>query len=378
MQVEIPKSELAQVISRVQGAIAEKSLGHLGVRASEGLLEVMAVDKVLAIYCELTCQTKQPGTIFIPAKFFSDVVKELPEGNVKLNAKGSWLTVTAGQKNEFTIKLPLKDDLNWLDAPQFASSGNVALSPSNKISYMIEQVQFCVSADSSRSYGAVGYLHRAGEESLRLVGSDGYRLSYCDISFPLPEKFLPKGVSISKRALNELLRMSQEGFEETKLSISDDHGTLCAEVEGYKIYVLLSAVKYPAYQGVVPKGQPTKFAVSRPMLQSVAKRVLLAAGKSKVLQMQFNKEALTLSSKNSGSSEGSEKIELPDYNGPDCRLALNGKYLSDIFITTISDELQIQFKNNEEPVVVIPSKEPKSCNSKHVLVPIRESEQTFS
>jgi DNA polymerase-3 subunit beta len=374
MQVDIPKGDLALAIGRVQGAIAEKSLGHIGVRAEDQRIKVMAADKVLAIYCEFACSIKSPGTVFIPAKFFSDVVKELPDGNVKLHAKNTWLTITAGSKGEFTIKLPLKEGLNWLDAPKFASSGNVVPAPSNKISYMIEQVQFCVTTDSSKSYGAVGYLHKVGKQTLRLVGSDGYRLSYCDVTFPLPDTFLPSGVSISKRALNELLRMSQEGFEETKLSISDDHGTLCAEVDGYKIYVLLSAVKYPDYQGVVPKEQPTRFSVSRPMLQGVAKRVLLAAGKSKVLQMNFYHEALTLSSKNSGSSEGSETIDLPDYTGPNCRLAINGKYLSDIFVTTTSDELQIQFKNNEDPVVVIPEKEPNSCLSRHILVPIRESE----
>ncbi|NRA43530.1 MAG: DNA polymerase III subunit beta [Oligoflexales bacterium] len=374
MLVHIPKNDLALAISRVQGAVAEKNLGHIGLKAVQKKLRIMAADKVLAIYCDLDCNVEQQGTVFIPAKFFADVVKELPQGAVCLQSDDSWLTVTAGQKGEFTIKLPLKEDLNWMEAPKFASSSNVALSPSNKISYMIEQVQFCVAQESARSYGAVGYLHRIGEGTVRLVGTDGFRLSYCDVSFPMPKGFLPEGVSISKRALNELLRMCHEGFEEIKLSISDDQTTLCAEVEGYRIFILLSAVKYPNYQGVVPKEQPARLEVSRPMLQSVAKRVLLAAGKTKALQMHFSTEALTLSSKNLGSSEGREKIELANYQGPECSLAINGKYLSDVFVTTSSDELQIQFKNHEDPVVLVPAKEPKDCLSRHILVPIRESE----
>ena len=69
-----------------------------------------------------------------------------------------------------------------------------------------------------------------------------------------------------------------------------------------------------------------------------------------------------------------EKIELANYQGPECSLAINGKYLSDVFVTTSSDELQIQFKNHEDPVVLVPAKEPKDCLSRHILVPIRESE----
>lgn len=375
MKVCIPKNLLAAAIGRVQGAVAEKNLGHIGMRAEGNILNLIAADRLIAIYCDLECEVKEKGTVFIPAKFFSDVVKELPAGTATLRAEESWLVVTAGEKDEFTIKLPLNGELKWVEAPKFESeTRSTAFIPSTKFLYMIEQVQFCVAQESPRSYGTVGYLHKVADHTLRLVGTDGFRLSYCDVSFDAPEEFLLNGVCISRRALGELLRMCQEGFEKVELSIADDNSTLRAQVEGYCIYILLSAIKYPHYQGVVPKEQPAHVEVSRPMLQSVAKRVLLAAGKTKALKMHFSKNLLTLSSKNVGNSEGREKIDLDTYAGPDCDLAVNGKFLSDVFTTTKSDQLQIQFKNEEDPVVVVPSQEPNECLSRHILVPIRESE----
>ena len=374
MRLNISKSDLGVAISRVQGAIVERNLASIGLKASEGKLRITSADRVLAVYCCFDCDVKEEGVVFVPAKFFSDVVRELPQGDVELFRQGAWLIVQAGSgRSEFTMKIPVSEDLTWKEAPKLSWS-SVASIPAIKLAYMVDQVQFCIAQDSSRNYGAVGFLHKAEPDTLRLVGTDGFRLSYCDISFDMPEGFLDKGVCISKRSLGEVVRMCHEGFEQVSLSISSDESTLCAQVENYQIYVLLTAVKYPNYQGVLPGQQPANVTVSRPVLQSVAKRVLLAAGKTKALQLNFKEHALVLSSKNMGNAEGQELLNLEQYTGPNCHLAVNGKFLSDVFSTTNSDELNIKFKDEEDPVVVVPVSEPVGCKSKHVLVPIRESD----
>jgi DNA polymerase-3 subunit beta len=373
MHVIVSKADLTSATNRLQGALSEKNLAHIGLRTKGGELHIAAADRLLAIYCSLPSEIHQEGSAFVPAKLFSDVVKELPAGPVSLQVSDNWLVISAGDNQPFVMKLPLTKDAAWQEQPELAAT-SVASVPALQLAYMISQVQFCIATESSRNYGSVCLLHRVDNKTLRLVGTDGFRLSYCDISFPMPENFLATGVCLTKRALGELARMCHEGFEQIELKISEDETNLCARVEGYSIYLLLSAVKYPKYQGVLPNKLPAQVSAPRQVLQNVARRVLLAAGKTKALQLRFAESTLTMSSKSMGNAEGRERIPLADYAGAACGMAINGKYLSDIFSATTSEDLLIQFANEEKPIMLVPLMEPSNCCSKHVLVPIRESE----
>ena len=73
------------------------------------------------------------------------------------------------------------------------------------------------------------------------------------------------------------------GVRREMASIAADETTLVAEVPDYRIFIRLSAVKYPNYMGVLPSRKMAVVLVSRPHLQSVTKRVMLAADKSRAL-----------------------------------------------------------------------------------------------
>ncbi len=83
---------------------------------------------------------------------------------------------------------------------------------------------------------------------------------------------------------------------------------------------------------------------------------------------------MTLFSKTLGSTEGKESIELNDYQGDNRELALNGRFLADVFATIPSEGVVMSFNDAEDPVTIVPQNEPEHCSSMHVLVPIRESE----
>ena len=372
MKLTTDKKLLTLATSRTQGAISERTSGQIGVRAQNGILDIAATDRNIAIYSQIECQTEIPGFAFVPAKLFTDVVRELPPGPVEISTDKAWLTIKAGEKKSYTMKIPLVDELVWRDAPNTSLTA-VGKLPAERVRYMIEQVQFCIAHESPRNYGAVAYLHKTDDHTLRLVGTDGFRLSYCDIQLESLGDFLPSGICLTKRAITEIQRMTSEGFEFIEISLSSDGTTLIAEVPEYKLFIRLSSVKYPNYAGVLPRLQSSEVEVSRTQIQSMAKRVLLASDKSKALQLSISQSSLTLSSKSTVGSEGREEFPLTGYTGKDCRLAINGKFLSDVFSTTTSEMLNFQFENEDDPIVIVPSSEPSFCRSRHVLVPIKES-----
>lgn len=371
LKLTIDRNLLNLAMARVQGAMAERNLAHVGLNARKGRLFVAAADQALAIFNDLPCDVSKEGVAFVPARLFSDLARELPEGPVVLEKDGTNLKVTAGPNREFQMKLPVIDDAAWREPPS-VDYENTAVIPVTKLAYMIEQVGSCVATDSPRNYGTVAFLHRpqSDKTSLRLVGTDSFRLSFCDIRIDMPDSFLKNGVSLTKRALAELTRVASEGFESVKLSISDDQTTLVAEVPNYQIFVRLSAVKYPNYASVIPEIKQRGVLMNTNHMKSVTRRVLLAADKSRVLQLSFSDASLTLSSRNTAHSESRERIGLEGYHGAKCDIAINGKYITDIVSVTGAEKMSLQFKDAVEPIVLTPYGEPSDCSTKHILVPI--------
>jgi DNA polymerase-3 subunit beta len=372
MKVTVNKTDLGVATTRSQGAVSEKTKAHIGLKATNGHLHLSTADRVLIIYSSMPCEVQKEGEVFVPARLFSDVVRQLPDSPVHLGVEDQFVVITAGEHGEFVMKLPRIDDRSWRNPPTINSEDTARLS-SESLAYIIEQVQFCVAHESPRNYGAVGFFHKPDKDCLRLVGTDGYRLSFSEMNQELPKSFLNSGVCLSKRGLNELHRMCGEGFEFVDLCISDDRTTLTAKVPDYQIFMRLSAVKYPNYEGVLPQATLTPVDISRSYFQSVSKRVLLASDRTKALQLCFSDSSLTLRSRTQGSSEGQESIALKDYNSGERELAINGKFLTEVFATIASDEVTLSFRSEDDPVVLIPKTEPKTCHSMHVLVPIRES-----
>ncbi len=105
----------------------------------------------------------------------------------------------------------------------------------------------------------------------------------------------------------------------------------------------------------------------------MTRRVLLAADKTNALRLSISEGALTMSSRTAGSSESHEALPAQGYKGGKTNLSINGRYLSDVFSHVATDELTLQFKGEEDPIIIVPREEPLDCRSMHVLVPIREN-----
>ena len=372
MKLVIDHIVLSRAMQRMHGTVLESALANIGLKADAQVgLKILAADSVLAVFSQVECQVISEGTAFITGRLFLDLVRELPDGMVMVEVKDSQLFVAAGQNHEFQMRIPLIEDMAWKEPKVFQSS-NVAEIPCDRLNYCIEQVQFCVAHESTRNYGSVAFLHKPDPQKLRLVGTDGFRLSYCDLQIPTPDQFLKNGICLSKRSLNEIQRMCNEGYENLRITVSEDQTSVVASVPGYDLFIRLASVKYPNYVGVLPTANLNPVKLSRTHVQDVTKRVMLAADKTRSLKLYFEDSLLTVSSRNAASSEGKESLKLTDYKGTPRKLSVNGKFLIDVFSAVPSDDITLQFRNEDDPIVIIPQLEPSNCKSMHVLVPMKE------
>jgi DNA polymerase-3 subunit beta len=376
MKITIEQKDLLTSTQRLQGTVSEKAVSYIVLSATnDGRLLLSSSDKILSVFCWESCEVVSPGRVFVPSKLFADIVRSLESGVVTLETVGRALHVSSkgGMGNDCMMKLPLLEDVPWRE-PQPLEASEQAVLATGKLSYLLDQVQFCVTQDCTRNYGTVAYLHRTNERVLRLVGTDGFRLSLSEFLAEVPTGFLTRGVCLSKRSLEELSRMASEGFDQIRVSISSDMTTLLAEVDNYRLYTRLSTVEYPDYQDVLPQGPSVKVRVSRAQIASVIRRALLASDKSQGVHLTFSEGSLLFTAHQTGTSESREEIPIEGYKGAGVRVSMNGKYLNEVFSNTRTEYVQIEiFESKDAPVVIRPVDEPGGMVTAHVIVPISDN-----
>ncbi|MBU4333540.1 MAG: DNA polymerase III subunit beta, partial [Candidatus Omnitrophica bacterium] len=91
MKLKMKKDDLLAGIQTVQNVVSSKAtlpiLSNILLEISNNVLKLNATDLDIGISCEIPVETVEEGAITIPAKRFSDIVKELPAGDINIHAK---------------------------------------------------------------------------------------------------------------------------------------------------------------------------------------------------------------------------------------------------------------------------------------------------
>ena len=375
MKIHTSKISLHTVTGRIQSGFGEKSTSHayVSMKANADGLVLLAEDWLLSIYSGVDCQVVEQGECHISAALFLQVVRELPEGEIVLEAKDGMLVLTATASSQFYFKLPLVDH-SWRAAEPLLAAERLAFNPID-LEYMIGQVATTIQLESPRPYATVGCFHKTSEGSLRLVASDGYMLSYCDLRAEAVVERFPNNICVGKRGLLELQRICRETTEEdVGLYVLGKGKVLAVSTDKRQVYIRVSAVDFPRYESALPdETLMASSTIVRSELQTVVKRVLLATNRSsRGIELEFSANKLVLRAGKSSGSECQESLPIVNALTSTHRLDLNGKFVSNALATITYDKLNVYFNNDECPFVMTAETELPACRSKHIIQPIRD------
>jgi DNA polymerase III subunit beta len=104
MDFSVKKFDLLQELSLTQGVVERKTtipiLSHLLCEAKGGQLFISATDLELSIQSVCPIKTKKDGAGTIPAKKLLDLVKLLPEGEIRFKLlENHWMQITSDRKS---------------------------------------------------------------------------------------------------------------------------------------------------------------------------------------------------------------------------------------------------------------------------------------
>jgi DNA polymerase-3 subunit beta len=356
MELKIGAAELATALGRSQGIVEKKStmpiLSHVLLEARKGNeLVVSATDLDLAVSSEHPCEVLKDGALAVSARHLYDIVKALPEQQVTLKrAHNNYLEVRSGPSEFRIVGLPAED---FPALPRFEKVSFTDVVPEDLLG-MIERTFFAVSTDETR-YNLNGVFFEPSAEVLRLVATDGHRLSL--VERPAGGSFgLKRGVILPKKGLQELRKLLAEAAEagaeksETKLGFVEN--TAILRRPGVVLSMRLIEGLFPDYRQVIPKQGEKTVRLGRDRFLETLRRIsLLSTDKAHAVKLELAKETLRVLSQNPDLGEAKEDVPV-EYAGEALKIGFNARYLMDVLGVIRSKEVALELADDLSPGVI--------------------------
>jgi DNA polymerase III subunit beta len=324
-------------------------LANVLLTAKPDSLGLSVFDLSLGIQVWIPATGIEPGSITLPARFFSDIVSRLPNTEVTIEVEELTATLECGAGHY---------QMQGIEADEFPALPELEAEEPLKLpsSVLLEGLQgalFAASSDESKQI--LTGLHLGGHsDALEFAATDGHRLAVANAVAEAADL----NVTVPARALRDLERML--GRQETEVMLRFDQSQVIFEFateQGLsRLTSRLLEGQFPAYNQLIPRQFQQQITVERQLLISGLERVaVLAAQKNNVVTFKLDtvNQQLGISAEAPQFGSGQEAVPA-QISGDDLEIAFNVKYLIEGLKAMASTEIQIQLNSATAPAIIRP------------------------
>ena len=348
MKFKVGKDSLVTAIQTVQNIITSKSalpiLSNILIETQQGGIRLTATDLDIGITCVIPVDIQEQGAITIPAKRFSDIIKEFPVDIISVTTKKNNLVVIDSELCQFKIMGLAKEEFPKL--PEFKDKKVVKVEQVT-LKEMLTLTSFAVSFDETR-YILNGILFKINKGVLTLVSTDGKRLAVAERKLSV-DLDIDLSMIVPIKTIHELNRNLKE---EGELSLVVGSNQALFDLGSVVIISRLIEGEFPDYKQVVPLVSENKMKIGRnPLLLAVKRAALLATPDYQAVKLEVFKNKLVISKSTPDVGEFHEELAA-EYQGREMVIGFNPVYLMDI-LKNLNDELiNLELTDGEKPGVI--------------------------
>ena len=177
MKIICNTAALTEACTNVQRAVAAKSvnpaLEGIYLKTTDQGVELSGYDLEVGITTMLEAGVAEKGGVIVNAKTFCDILRHLPESNVKLESDEKNRCFIQSGDAEYTLNGMGEGEYPELP---YVMGGQPVIFPQLTLKDMIRQVIFSVSNDDSKTVHK-GVKFEITSGYLKLIALDGYRLA---------------------------------------------------------------------------------------------------------------------------------------------------------------------------------------------------------
>jgi DNA polymerase III subunit beta len=351
MELVVRKNDLLRELQLFQGIVERKNtipiLANVLIDAKADQMSLLATDLEVGLRSTCAATVKKPGTITLPAKKFYEIVKSLPETDIRVADDKGGVKIEADQFQSRMQTLPRED---FPSLPEPAGAMTAAL-PRNAVKEMVAKTQFAITGEDTRYFlnGALFVLRPA---DMTLVATDGHRLALVSMSRDANGGDENRAI-LPKKTLGELGRLLMEG-DSGDVSYERGENHLFFKTDGRLLISRMIDGQFPAYERVIPKGNDKHIEFERDRLTNAVKRVqILSNDRSRAVKIQIEKGKVEITSSSPDVGEARETLSV-DYSGAPMQICFNAQYVLDFLSAVASDIVSLDLKDEVSQAVMKP------------------------
>ena len=340
-----------QLISSVVGMRKTMPiLQNVLIEANDGQVSLTTTNLDLGMKCSVKADVEESGTVTLPVRDLSKIVRELADMEVSVFASGTTKATISTRGSIFNIIG--MDSKEFPPLPTLTESKAFSISR-QELKEMLKSVSYAQSVNEER-YMLKGVFFQINNEELSLVATDGRRLAVSTKKMKFSEQgeFILPSMTVSEiEKIPELSEEVEVSYTDRQVALKIILPSSDGENTGFveSIYLVSKIVegKYPNFKQVIPKDDFNQAVVERELMQECVHRAALVSDEKVTLRLK--KDEMEIFGQ-SPLGDASESMKI-SYTGEDAVVSFNPKFLLDPLKSILSDKINFEFRDDMSPGV---------------------------
>ncbi|GHD31939.1 DNA polymerase III subunit beta [Nocardiopsis kunsanensis] len=384
MRLRLDRDAFADAVAWTARALPARPsvpvLAGMRMEAAEdtGSLHLSGFDYEVSTRASVRAETAEGGSALVPGRLMAEIVRNLPEGAVDIESRGSRILITGGTARFTLITMPLEDYPSLPGMPP-----RIGAVPARALTQAVRQVTPAASRDDTLPVLTGAYLDFTGD-SLRVVATDRYRIAVRELWWLPADTGIDVAALVPARTLSDTVRglVTGENVDIALSTVTVGEGVSLSPGEGMigfesgqrRTTTRLIDSDFIKYRSWFPADFSARAHVTVAPLLEAVKRVALVADRATPLRLAFSEGEVVLEAGSGADAQAVEAIEV-EYEGDPLRLAFRPDYLMDGLAGVETERARLNFTEPTKPAVFtdLSEEEGQEPAFRYLVQPLRVS-----
>ena len=354
MNFIVSSSYLLKNLNSISGVITSNPvvpiLENVLFEIEGGNLLITASDLQTSVMVELQVESKENGSVAIPAKILIETLKNLPEQPVTFSIDDQNYNIEINSDNG-RYKLAGENSADFPKVPG-VNDGYSSDINSEILNSAISNTIFSTSTDELRP-AMTGVFFKLSSTGCTFVSTDGHRLvKYIRTDIKGDE--VDHDMILPRKSLN-LLKSILPTDNSSDIKLDFNASNAYFSFENIKMVCRLIDERYPDYDNVIPSDNSNTVTITKSELLGSLKRISIYANKT-TNQVRFKitgSEILISAEDLDFSNEANERISC-EHDGDDIEIGFNAKFLIEMLSNIESEKVILKLSEPNRAGLLIP------------------------
>ena len=354
MNFIVSSTYLLKNLNSISGVITSNPvvpiLENVLFEIENGNLLITASDLQTSVLVELQVESKEDGSVAIPAKILIETLKNLPEQPVTFSIDDQNYNIEINSDNG-RYKLAGENSADFPKVPE-VNDGYSSVLDSSVLHSAISNTIFSTSTDELRP-AMTGVFFKLSSQSCSFVSTDGHRLvKYIRTDVKGDE--VEHDMILPRKSLN-LLKSILPTEKSSEIKLEFNAANAFFSYENVKMVCRLIDERYPDYENVIPSDNSNIITLDKSDILSSLKRISIYANKTtNQVRLKISGSEILISAEDLDfSNEANERISC-EHDGDDIEIGFNAKFLIEMLSNLTSEKISFKLSEPNKAGLIVP------------------------